>query len=157
MQKIVKRFLGIMMSTLMACSVSTNAFAAESVDSSDSKNTMVQEVNEASADASDRALGKILASSVGTINNGIGTVSVYLPSGHSSAYLLAQIGYSSVSAPVSCSVTTPNGYTINLGTISGTGSTTSAYHLSNVPQGNYTFKFSSANTSPYNMVVMIRE
>ena len=150
-----KRFIGIMMSALMAFSASTSAFAAESADVSNDTN--IQEVDTVSTDASDRALGKILASGVGTINNGIGTVTAYLPSSHSSVYILAQVGYSSVNVPVSCSVTTPDGNTINLGTISGTGDTTYTYPLSYAPRGNYVFKFTSANTSPYNMVVMIRE
>lgn len=155
MQKIVKRFLGIMMSALMACSVSTSAFAAESVDSSDSKNTMVQEVNEASADASDRALGKILATNSTFINGGSGTLTVTLPSGNYSADIIAQIGYTDQGGLVSCSVKFPNGDIYNLGTISGSGSRTDSLHTSYAPSGTYTFFFSSSISTPYNVAAFI--
>lgn len=155
MQKIVKRFLGIMMSALMACAVSTSAFAAESVDSSDSKNTMVQEVNEASADASDRALGKLLATNATTINGGFGTVDVYLPSGNFGANFVAVLGYAPTSGAVSCSVTTPDGDVCYLGTISGSGSQTPSYGIFYASPGTYRFSFSSAFTEPYQVAGFI--
>lgn len=155
MQKIVKRFLGIMMSALMACAVSTSAFAAESVDSSDSKNTMVQEVNEASADASDRALGKILATNATTINGGFGTLDVYLPSGNFGADYVAVLGYAPTSGAVSCTVTDPDGNVCRLGTISGSGSQTPSYGVFYAPAGTYRFTFTSAFTEPYQVAAYI--
>ena len=150
-----KRFLAIMMSALMAFSASTSAFAAESADVSNDTN--IQEVDTVSTDASDRALGKILASGVATINNGSGSVTINLPNGSFDAYYYAQIGYTSVAVPVSCSVTDPDGYTYNLGTIMGTGSTTNSFHVGYAPKGQYTFSFVSASPVSYNVVVTIRK
>lgn len=151
MQKIVKRFLGMMMATFMVFSASTSAFAAETIDASDSMNTSVQEVDEAST----RALGKILATNSTFINGGTGTLTVTLPSGNYSADIIAQIGYTDQNGLVSCSVKFPNGDIYNLGTISGSGSRTDSLHTSYAPSGTYTFFFSSAISTPYNVAAFI--
>lgn len=153
MQKIIKRFLGMMMATFMVFSASTSAFAAETIDASDSMNTSVQEVDEAST----RALGKILATNAGTINGGSGTISVNLPSGHFWANYVAQIGYTSESGLVNCTVTDPDGDVYNLGSISGSGSRTPATEAFYSPAGTYYFHFSSAKQSPYEVAVFIYE
>lgn len=149
-----KRFIGIMLSALMAFSASTSAFAAESADVSNDTN--IQEVDTVSTDASDRALGKILASASATLT-GSGTVTLNLPSGSSNAYYYAQIGYQSIPVPVVCSVTEPNGNSYNLGTIMGTGDITDSFDAGYAQAGQYTFTFISASTVPYNVLVMIRE
>lgn len=150
-----KRFIGIMLSALMAFSASTSAFAAESADVSNDTN--IQEVNTVSTDASDRALGKILATGATTINNGIGSMTLTLPSGHYNVNYLAQIGYAEQRVPVVCSVRDPEGYLFNLGTIIGTNSSTDAYSVSYAPAGTYTFYFSSASNTPYTVFAYIRE
>lgn len=149
-----KRFIGIMLSALMAFSASTSAFAAESADVSNDTN--IQEVNTVSTDASDRALGKILASASATLT-GSGTVTLNLPSGSSGAYYYAQIGYQSINVPVVCSVTEPDGDTYNLGTIIGTGDMTDSFNAGYAEAGQYKFHFISASTVPYNVLVTIRK
>ena len=148
-----KRFIGIMLSALMAFSASTSAFAAESADVSNDTN--IQEVDTVSTDASDRALGKLLATNATTIYGGSGTLTVTLPAAHSTADYIALIGYAEQNGLVVCSVRDPEGYTFNLGTISGTGSRTYAYNVSYAPAGTYTFTFISAMSEPFQVVAYI--
>ena len=146
------------MSIVMVCMGTTSAFATtEDTSKANALSTASQVTTDVSVDTEERALGKILASGVATINNGSGSVTVYLPSGHFSAYYIAQIGYAEIAYPVRCSVVDPDGYSFYLGTIMGTGATTDAYGVSYSPGGYYTFNFISASTTPYQVVVMIRE
>lgn len=145
-----KRFIGIMLSALMAFSASTSAFAAESADVSNDTN--IQEVDTVSTDASDRALGKLLASGATIINGGNGTLSVTLPNGNSSADIIAQIGYAEETSPVICSVKDPKGDTYNLGTIAGSGSRTISFRIGYANPGTYTFYFISTMQTPYHML-----
>ena len=150
-----KRFIGIMLSALMAFSASTSAFAAESADVSNDTN--IQEVDTVSTDASDRALGKILASASATISGGYGSVTLNLPSGSYDAYYYAQIAYTSVPVPVSCTVTEPDGDSYSLGVIMGTGSTTNSFDAGYAQAGQYTFSFTSASPVDYTVLVTIRK
>ena len=148
-----KRFLAIMMSALMAFSAGTSAFAAESSDVSN--DASIQEVDTVSTDASDRALGKILATNATTINGGVGTLSVYLPSGNFSADYIAVLGYAPNNGVVTCYVTDPDGDTYYLGSMSGSGSKTPSYNVFYSPAGTYTFTFSSAFSEPYQVAAYI--
>lgn len=89
-------------------------------------------------------LGKLLSSNAGTIYTQ-GSIQVVLPSWNLSADFVARIGYSPVSTVVSCSVKTPDGNTINLGSMVGNGNSVS-YTIFYAPAGTYTFYFTTGTT-----------
>lgn len=64
-------------------------------------------------------------------------------------------GYAPQNGVVSCSVLTPDGKDISLGSISGTGSFTNSRELAYAAAGTYVFSFYSAMTSPYEVVAYI--
>lgn len=144
MSIIKKRLFALLMTVVMALSLSVSAFAAEPVD-------VTQEPTAtASEEATTRAsLGKVIAAGSNTINGGSGTLSVYLPSSNFWADIVAQIDFCSVFSGVSVTVHTPDGDILDLGTMAGSGSRTISYELLYAPAGTYTFYFSSAIPSEY--------
>lgn len=147
MVSIKKRLVALLMTLVMALGLSVSAFAAEPVDvTAEPTSTVLEE-------ASTRdSLGKIIASATTSIHGGSGSLTVYLPSGNFFADFVAQIGYTSESGIVTCSVTTPNGQYINLGSISGTGSRTYSQEIGYAPAGEYIFYFTSAFTTTYDVI-----
>lgn len=150
MVSIKKRLIALLMTLVMALSLSVSAFAAEPVDVTQGLTTA------ASEEISTRqSLGNQLAFNATTITGGSGVLYVTLPSGNYWADFVAKIGYTSQSGLVICSVTTPNGKYIDLGVISGSGSSTRAHEEFYAPAGTYAFYFSSANTEPMEVAAYI--
>lgn len=149
MSIIKKRLFALLMTMVMALSLSVSAFAAEPVDITEEPTAVVSE------EVSTRSLGKLLAFNSTTITGGSGALYVYLPSGNYFADIIAQISYTSQSGGVICSVTTPDGEYISLGAIAGSGSSTSARQVFYAPAGTYAFYFSSANTEPMEVAAYI--
>lgn len=137
---------------VIVCSFSMSAFAADSavVPSRDSAVSQEEGVEPL-------GLGSIIASNIGTINDGSCIVSVYLPSGNFFADIVAGIGYMSGSGTVTVSVLTPENNTIPLGTISGTGSETISRELAYAPSGYYYFYFLSASQEPIEVYARIHD
>lgn len=152
-----KRFLAILMTLAMAIGFTTSVFAAEPADVLSTEPTAVAtEATVVSEEASTRAnLGDVIATNATTIYGGSGVLYVTLPTWNLWADLVAGIGYTSQSGLVNVTVTTPNGDVINLGSISGSGSRTFSYEMAYAPSGTYAFYFSSANTSPMEVVAYI--
>ena len=151
-----KRFLAILMTLAMAIGFTTSVFAAEPADVLSTEPTAVAtEAAVVSEEASTRSLGKQLASNATTIYGGSGSLPVYLPSGNFWADLVVQIGYTDTNSLITCSVLTPNGNDISLGSIAGTGSSTSPYEIGYAPAGTYIFSFSSAIQTPYEVAAFI--
>lgn len=150
MSIIKKRLFALLMTMVMALSLSVSAFAAEPVDITQEPTAV------ASEEVSTRdSLGKQLAFSATTITNGSGILEVYLPSGNFWADLVAGIGYTSQSGPVVVTVTTPDGDVIDLGTITGSGSYTHSYELFYAPAGTYKFYFLTTISTPIEVVAYI--
>lgn len=149
MYNVKKRLVALIMTLVMAVGFSASAFAAEP--------TTVTPVEPASVsnEVSTMALGDQLAFGATTITGGSGVLYVNLPSGNFWADLVAGIGYSSQNSPVAVTVTTPDGNIIDLGTISGSGSSTYSYELFYAPAGTYAFYFTSAITSSFEVVAYI--
>lgn len=144
-----KRFLAILMTLAMAIGFTTSVFAAEPADVLSTEPTAVAtEAAVVSEEASTRAsIGKVLAAGAATINGGIGSLDVTLPSGNFWADLVVQIDYISSNSLVTISVRTPDGDVISLGSISGSGSRTNSYELVYASAGTYTFYFASTASS----------
>lgn len=149
MVSIKKRLVALLMTLVMALSLSVSAFAAEPID-------VTQEPTAAaSEEVSTLSLGKQLAFGATTITGGSGVLYVDLPSGNFWADLVAGIGYTSQTGIVNITCTTPDGSLINMGSISGTGSSTYSYELFYAPAGTYAFYFSTAISSPIEVVAYI--
>lgn len=142
MSNIKKRLLALLMTVVMALSLSVSAFAAEPVDITQEPTTA------ASEEATTRSTGDIIAFGATTIYGGSGALYVTLGSGNFWADFVAQIGYASETGLVNVTVTTPDGDVYVLGTLSGSGSTTVPYEVFYATPGTYAFYFSSANSSP---------
>lgn len=153
-KSLMKRFSTIFLALAMAIGCSVSAFAAEPTDVLSAEPAAIaSEADVASGEASTRdSLGKVLATATTTIHGGSGSLYVYLPAGNFWADFVAQIGYTSESGVVSCSVTMPDGTYINLGSISGTGARTFSQEVFYAPAGNYIFYFTSALTSSYDVI-----
>lgn len=149
--KTFKRLLTMVLTVATIASPMT-AFAKENDNvQSEEQGAIVQT---AAIDASTRAsLGKVLAAGSGTIYKS-GTITVYLPSGNWWADFVASVAYASSNGIVNCSVKTPDGKTINLGSINGSGHSTDSHEETYAPAGNYTFYFTST-ISEYNVVAYI--
>lgn len=149
MYNVKKRLVALIMTLVMAVGFSASAFAAEP--------TTVTPVEPASVsnEVSTRAAGDVIAAGATTIYGGSGTLSVTLSSGNFWADIIARIDYTSQSGVVSCTVLTPDNDVINLGNISGTGSSTSPYELFYAPAGTYRFSFYSAITTPFEVSALI--
>lgn len=150
MSNIKKRLLALLMTVVMALSLSATAFAAEPVDVTQSPTTAASE--EATTRAS---IGDVIAGNATTINGGSGVLFVELPSWNLWADVSAGIGYTSEDGVVTCSVQTPDGKVHSLGSISGSGSMTIPFELSFAPAGTYAFYFTSGLTKPYEVVAYI--
>ena len=146
-----KRVFAILMTLVMALSLSVSAFAAEPSDV-----ITGQPISAASEEASTRqSLGSVIAMGATTITNGYGSMDVYLSNGNFWADLVAQIDIIDGSYLVSVSVVTPDGDYINLGNIWGQGSRTNPYELTYAKAGKYTFTFYSACPTPYEVAAFI--
>lgn len=146
MYNVKKRLVALIMTLVMAVGFSASAFAAEP--------TTVTPVEPASVsnEVSTMALGDVLATATTTIHGGSGSLTVYLPSGNFWTDFVAQIGYTSETGVVSCSVTMPDGTYISLGSISGSGARTYSQEVFYAPAGNYIFYFTSALSSSYEVI-----
>ena len=149
MHSMKKRFIALLMTLAMALSFTATAFAAEPTKAKTAELTSVSE------EASTRSAGDVIASNATTIYNGSGVLYVTLPTWNMWADLQAGIGYTSQSGVVNVTVTTPSGEVINLGSISGSGSRTNYHELTYAPAGTYAFYFSSAISSPMEVIAYI--
>ena len=151
MHSFKKRLVAILLTLTMAISFSATAFAAEptKVDTFDPAPISSEEVSTRAS------LGDVIAAGATTIYGGSGSLSVYLSSGNFWADIVAQIGYTDQGGIVTCGVRTPDGDVLDLGNISGTGSRTNSYELFYAPAGTYTFYFSSAISTPYEVAAFI--
>jgi len=150
MSIIKKRLFALLMTVVMALSLSVSAFAAEPIDVTAEPTTAVSE--EAITRAS---LGDVIAAGSATINGGSGVLFVTLSSGNFWADISAGIGYSPERGVVTCSVQTPDGDVISLGSVSGSGSMTISREMFYAPAGTYAFYFTSALSQPYEVVAYI--
>ena len=150
MSNIKKRLLALLMTVVMALSLSATAFAAEPVDITQEPTTAASE--EASTRAS---LGDVIAVNAMTIYGGYGSMAVDLSSGNFWADLVAQIDIMEGNYMVSISVVTPDGDFIDLGDIVGGGSRTTPSELVYAKAGTYTFTFYSACPTPYHVTAFI--
>ena len=148
MVSIKKRLVALLMTLVMALGLSVSAFAAEPVD-------VTAEPTAASEEVSTLSAGDVIAGASGTIYGGSGFLYVTLPSWNMWADIQAGIDFTSQSAPVTCTVVTPSGTELYLGTISGSGSRTGYAEVGLAPAGTYSFYFSSANTEPFDVVGII--
>lgn len=138
MSIIKKRLFALLMTMVMALSLSVSAFAAEPVD------VTAEPAAAASEEVSTRASqGSQIAFGAATAKNGFAAVYVTLNSGNFFADLVGQIAYINSSDIVTCSVLTPDGDDIYLGTLSGTGARTSGCELAYARAGTYIFSFYS--------------
>ena len=144
MVSVKKRLVALLMTLVMALSLSATAFAAEptNIITEDSAATSVSE------EASTRSAGDIIAFGDTTIYGGSGVLYVNLGSGNFWADFVAQIGYTSETGLVNVTVTTPEGDVYNLGVISGSGSSTIPVQVFYAKAGTYAFYFTSANSAP---------
>ena len=150
LNKLFKRFLAVIMTIAIAASFSTTAFAEES------SNVVPTDQSTASEEVSTQSLGNVIAAATGTITGGSGIIYVDLPAGNWWADLQAQIGYSSQSGVVSCTVRTPDGESISLGSMSGTGSYSNSVEVLYAPAGTYQFYFYTA-LDEVEVISMIRD
>ena len=154
----MKKFLALFMTFIMVFCFSISAVAAEPEKVNDelslvSEETVVSET--VSEQAEPRSAGDQIAFGATTISGGSGTLKVYLGSGNFWADIVASISYSPVNGSVTCSVVTPDGDSIDLGTISGSGSFTNSYELFYAPAGTYTFYFFSAMSNSFEVAAYI--
>ncbi len=152
-KSLMKRFSTIFLALAMAIGCSVSAFAAEPTDVLSAEPAAIaSEADVASGEASTRSVGKQLAFAATTIYGGSGVLYVDLPSGNFWADLVAGIGYTSQTGIVKVTVTTPDGDVLELGSLSGSGSSTAAYQVFYAPAGRYAYYFSSPNNSPMEVV-----
>lgn len=145
-----KRFIAALMALSMVMVPAANVCAAEADE------TLNVSTAETIVDDEERGSGNLLTAGTATIHGGSGSVTVYLPSGNWWADLCAGISYTSENDKlVSCYVKTPDGKSISLGTIYGTGSKTSPQQITHAPAGNYTFFFTSNISSNYDVTGFI--
>ena len=150
MSIIKKRLFALLMTVVMALSLSVSAFAAEPIDvTQEPTATAAEEVSTRSS------LGNVIAGNATTISNSVGSLDVYLSSGNFWADLVAQIDIMDGNYMVSVYVETPSGDTISLGNISGSGSKTFPYELAYAKAGTYRFTFYSACPTPYHVAAFI--
>ena len=150
MSIIKKRLFALLLTMVMALSLSVSAFAAEPVDVTAEPSTAASE--EVSTRAS---LGPVIAMSATTITGGFGSMDVNLSKGNFWADLVAQIDIMDGNYTVSVSVKTPDGDYIDLGNIVGAGSKTYSCELAYAKAGTYTFTFYSACPTPYEVSAFI--
>lgn len=110
-----------------------------------------------SSGISPMALGNVIATGTMTIYGGSGILTVTLPSGNWFADLRAGIAYAEQRGIVNCTVLAPDGNHYNLGTLSGSGSSTGAHQITYAPAGEYKFYFESGLTGEYKVVAYIHD
>jgi len=103
------------------------------------------------------ALGNVIATGTMTIYGGSGTLTVTLPSGNWFADLRAGIAYAEERGIVNCTVLAPDGSHYDLGTMSGSGSSTGTRQITYAPAGDYKFYFQSGLTGTYKVVAYIHD
>lgn len=150
MSTMKKRLLALLMTLVLALSLSVSAFAAEptNVITEDSAASVSEE-------ASTRASGDVIGGASGTIYGGSGFLYVTLPTWNLWADLQAGIDFTSQNGAVTCTVVMPDGEEVYLGIISGSGSRTGHSEVTIAPAGTYAFYFSSANTEPFDVCAFI--
>ena len=152
MVSIKKRLVALIMTLVMALSLSATAFAAEPTNII-VKDPATASVSEETSTMS--SLGDVIAGNFTTIYGGSGSLTVYLSKGNFFADIMAQIDYTDQNGIVTVSVLTPDGNTISMGDIVGSGSQTFAYELFYAPAGDYRFYFTSTITTPYQVSAFI--
>lgn len=110
-----------------------------------------------SGTASPLALGNVIATGTMTIYGGSDILTVTLPSGNWFADLRAGIAYAEQTGVVRCTVLAPDGSLYDLGSVSGSGSSTGALQITYAPAGEYKFYFQSALTGTYKVVAYIHD
>ncbi len=148
-KSLMKRFSTIFLALAMAIGCSVSAFAAEPTD------VTIPQLTSVSDEASTRSLGNIIAGGSTTISGGSGTLNVYLPNGNFWADIVVTLGYAQQNGAIKCSVTTPNGTFIDLGTVSTNSPKTNSYELFYADAGTYTFYFYSAMTTSFNIAAYL--
>ena len=116
----MKKFLALFMTFIMVFCFSVSAVAAEP-EKVNGELSLVSEETVVSESVSEQAeprasVGDPIAFGATTITGGSGTLSVYLSSGNFWSDIVAGIGYASQNGSVTCSVVTPDGTSISLGT-----------------------------------------
>lgn len=150
----MKRFISVLLACAMCALFSTSVFAAEEPSQAPSQE-VAEEVTTNDTEASERALGNLLATNGDTIYNGLGSISVTLPSGNFGADFVAVLGYCDVNTLVTCTVRDPNGNIYDLGSMSGNGNSTRAYNVLYAPSGTYTFTFITGTSHPVDIACFI--
>lgn len=147
--------IGLVLSLVL----STTAFASEqpSAESAVAENVSINSTGEG-GEASPNSLDRTVGFSGGTISGGYGEVKVYLGKYLSYGALQACIAFSSTSGVVSCSVTDPDGYNIELGVMSITTSDrTLLTPIYGLKSGYYTFAFDASTTDSFKVSCSIYE
>lgn len=96
----------------------------------------------------EQTIGGLLASNAGGFSGGYGSLNVYLSSGNWWADFMCGTASTGVSGSVMCYVTSPDGNTQFLGTISASGGHTSYTEFTYAKSGTYVFTF-EANTTAH--------
>ena len=150
----MKRFISVLLACAMCTLFSTSVFAAEEPSQAPSQE-VAEEVTTNDTEASERALGNLLATNGGTIYNGVGSIQVTLHSGNFSADFVAVLGYCDVNTLVTCTVRDPDGNIFSLGSMTGNGSSTTTHTLLYAPAGTYTFTFVTGTSHPVDVACYI--
>lgn len=150
----MKRFISVLLACAMCALFSTSVFAAEKPSQAPSQE-VAEEVTTNNTEASERALGTLLATNGGTIYNGVGSIQVTLHSGNFSADFMAVLGYCDVDTLVTCTVRDPAGNIYDLGSVSGNGNSTRTYSVFYAQAGTYTFNFVTGTSHPVDVACYI--
>lgn len=150
----MKRFISVLLACAMCALFSTSVFAAEEPSQAPSQE-VAEEVTTNDTEASERALGNLLATNGGTIRNGLGSIRVTLPSGNFGADFMAVLGYCEADIVVTCTVRDPDGDIYNLGPMTGNGGSTGTYSVFYAPAGTYTFTFVTGTSYPVEVACYI--
>ena len=155
----MKKFLALFMTFIMLFCFSVSAVAAEP-EKVNGELSLVSEETVVSESVSEQAeprasQGGVIAGGATTIYGGVGSLDVYLSSGNFWADIVAQIDSIDGNRIVSVMAVTPDGDSISLGSMIGSGGRTSSYELFYAPAGTYHFTFTSASSNPYDVSVFI--
>ena len=154
----MKRFISVLLACAMCALFSTSVFAGEKPSQASSQapsQEVAEEVTTIGTEASERALGTLLATNGGTIYNGMGSIKVTLPSGNFSAKFVAVLGYCASDVLVTVQVTDPSGNVYDLGSVSGNGNSTRTYTALYAQSGTYTFTFFSGKSDSMDVACYI--
>ena len=136
-----KRFIALILTTILCMASSLNVFAAANV-----SNTSDTTATGTSGTIEPRAIGSLIDSN-GIVTSGYGgDFTIYLDRSYFNIYVRAGATGNENNA-VACYVTFPNGRTYYLGAIVADGSKTSYLcYDGTAPAGNYTFHFEGTNS-----------